>query len=244
MGNRGVVWVVGAGYSNGIGGAVARELDRKGYSATRLDIRGEGDFIYADVTVEESVRSVFERAFVKGEIPKPFAIVNSAGYNHTDPVSEYSIDNWNLTYNVNVRGIFLMCREFVRYDKDPSRTKFIVNIGSDSANIPHINSLAYCSSKAAVQMMTRCLARDLAPLGYRIMEVQPSLVSGTNMDLKIENSASKLQGVKVEDIRNHRIARCPMGRYSTPDEIARWVPFLLENEYANGACIRVTGGVS
>lgn len=236
-----VVWVTGAGSKKGVGYAICKELTNKGYEAIGFDVRFDEDAKgnLLDITNESKVSMFFRES-----IRPPMAIVNCAGVNVTGEFVNYDVKDLEKTLRVNVIGHFLFSREFVRKTMNYESPKYIINIGSDSANTPRTNSFAYCSSKAALQMITKCLARDLAGKGYRTIEIDPSLILDTNMDSYINETAARLQGKSVDDIVNDRLSRVPLKRFAIPSEIAVWIPFILENgEYANGACIRITGGV-
>lgn len=235
-----VVWITGAGSENGLGYAIAEELEIEGYGTERFDKKIEGGAIghVLDITDEYAVEKAFD------SLEKPFAIVNCAGVNITGKFLSYSLENLRKTFEVNVFGNFIFTKAFVEATLEYDAPKYIINIGSDSANTPRTNSFAYCASKAGIQMFTRCFSRDLASMGYRTIELDPSLILDTNMDIYINNEAARIQGQTEEQIKRYRMSKVPIGRFATTWELAKWIPFILKNgEYANGSCIRVTGGV-
>ena len=237
------VWVTGAGSKNGLGYAVGEAVEKKGYKAVRLDRAfGEGiQGVRLDITDNKAVDRLFHDI---SDADVPVAIVNCAGVNITGKFIDYTIGDVKKTFEVNVFGMFNVIQAYVKRAKDIEAPKYIINIGSDSANTPRTNSFAYCASKAAVQMFTRSFARDLAADGFRTIEIDPSLIEKTDMDSYINSEAARLSGQTEDQIWKYRLSKVPLGRASTPEEIAVWVPFLIEHgEYANGSCIRVTGGV-
>ena len=236
------VWVTGAGHKNGLGYAISEELIKNDFLVIRYDIDFDKDVsgIKLDITNESEV----EKRFDTEPYYLPKAIINCAGINITGEFVGYNLEWLKKTFEVNVMGNFIFSREFVRKTLQNESPKYIINIGSDSANTPRTNSFAYCASKAALQMFTRCWARDLAKYGYRIIEIDPSLILNTNMDVYINQKAAELQNKTSEEIKNDRLARVPLNRFATTKELAKWIPFLLKNgEYANGSCIKITGGV-
>ena len=238
---REMVWVTGSGSKNGIGYAICKALSNREFEYVALDVKFDEDVIgdYLNIADELDIRNYFD------EHSLPSHIVNCAGVNITDEFVNYDMGNFDKVYDVNVRGTFMFTREFIKRAMKFSGPKFIINIGSESGSTPRTNSVVYCSSKAAISMFTKSWAREFAKNGFRVIELAPSLVLDTNMDIYINNAAARLQGKTSEEIKRYRISKAPIGRFAIPGEIAAWVPFLLENgEYANGSCIHIAGGIS
>lgn len=164
-------------------------------------------------------------------------LVNSAGVDDPSesPVADTSDDIWDSTFDVNVTGVFRLCRAAIPILGDGGS---IVNIGSTNSISPRPNAAAYCASKAAVLQLTRSLALELAPRGIRANCVCPGIVDTPLTDLFLyltEDPAAT---------RREYAASNPMRRIADPREIANCVLFLASNEasFVTGSALVADGG--
>lgn len=239
--------VVGGGSPNGIGFAAAQELDRRGFSVIVVDKHISADVASnfscweAQVDREFAVANFWEN--IVGMDYDVRCLVNSAGINIPGKLEDYPWSSFSTTLDVNVKIPFLMCREYVQTFVGAGGPRKVINIGSDAAKDPKSLSFAYCASKAALTMLTRCFARDFAKTEFSFYQLDPSYVGGTNMDLSINNNAAALQQTTPDIIEAYRMSKLPIGRAAIPCEIAEWVGFLSEcGNYATGTCISIGGG--
>lgn len=159
-------------------------------------------------------------------------LVNAAGIAGVNtPLTDYPIDTWNAVINVNLNGIFHTCRAVVPYmqERDYGR---IVNIASMAGKDGNPNASAYSVSKAGVIGMTKSLGKELATTGIRVNVVCPAVIK-TEM----------LEDVTEEQI-GYMLAKIPMGRMGTVDEIAAMVGWLCSEDcsYSTGAVFDLSGG--
>lgn len=147
--------------------------------ATRADvaeIAGDCLALERDVTDEEQVASaVGEIVATWGQLD---TVVNSAGVYYYGPIVDTPIAELDRVYNVNVRGLYLVCREAARVML-PKRSGHIINIASIAAERGIVGESVYSSSKWAVRGLGACLAVELGPEGIRVTTVFPGGMNTT-----------------------------------------------------------------
>ena len=234
------------GAARGIGRKVALVLAERGYAVAANDLSApEGTLaalqqigtetlaIPGDVSDEEAVlgmvRGVMER-FERIDV-----VVNNAGISLISPAEETTLADWRRVLEVNLTGPFLMCREFGKEMLERGSGS-IVNISSVAGLLGVADRAAYNASKHGLVGLTRTLAAEWGGRGVRVNAVCPGWVK-TEMDQ--EDQAS--DGYTDEDIEG----RVPMGRFATPEDVARAVAFLSDPEqsaFVNGHTLSVDGG--
>jgi NAD(P)-dependent dehydrogenase (short-subunit alcohol dehydrogenase family) len=182
----------------------------------------------ADIGSAEEIAAAFASLPTGALISR---LVNCAAVFDHQPAETMTLEAWNQVIRVNLTGAFLCCQAaFARMGKG----SVIINIGSINGHrvIPtHAN---YAVSKAGLAMLTQCLAVEWARHGIRVVSVSPGIVD-TAMNRRVEEQA----GIDAAEVQ----ARLPMGRYATPEEIARVVDFLASEDaaYISGADLLVDG---
>ena len=221
--------IIVTGASRGIGAAIARDLDSRGYAVAGLSRNGEsavGQGYACDVTDEAALRAVF------GRIGPIVGLVNNAGMHTEARSTELSIADLEASFRINVTAVFAACRE-AQPHLVAAGGGLIVNIGSffDRMGVPR--SVAYCAAKAAVGAMTRCLAVEWARFDIRVMDVAPGYI-------ETDLNHDALQEPRMQDYIRRRV---PARRAGTPDEVARLVGALFETEigYLTGETIYMDG---
>ncbi len=239
-----VALVTGGG--TGIGAAIARRLAGDGYDVAVTGRRegpiGEvahelgGLAIVADTGVEaDAERAVAETVRRFGGLD---ALVLNAGIGGEGSLVDLSPALFEDVLRTNVTGAFLMARAGVSHLYE--RRGSIVSIASVAGLRASPSSLAYCASKAALAMLTQCIALDHGPDGVRSNCVCPGWVrtpmADDEMDALGLPSREAAYAVVTQDV--------PLRRPSTPEEIAGTVAWLLSDDaaYVNGAVIPVDGG--
>ena len=244
---RGKTAVV-TGASSGIGRAVAEALAREGADlvlvgrrTTRLEavtasLAPNGvqvEVVRGDVresAVCDAVAAAAERRFGRLD-----ALVNAAGVIGNGPVDATEPAEWDRVLDSNLRSVWLMMRA-----AGPALRRSrgsIVNLSSVAATRPYAGLAAYCVSKAAVSMLTRCAALDFAADGVRVNAVEPGVVV---TELHTVGGAVADYPAFLERSRSTH----PLGRVGQPAEIAAAVLYLLGPGagWITGACLPIDGG--
>lgn len=167
-------------------------------------------------------------------------LFNCAGWVHQGSLLDCSIEDWDRSFNLNVRSQFVMCKAMI-----PLMVRkgggVILNMSSVlGAAKAAPNRLAYASSKAAVQGFTRALAIDHVKQNIRVNCVCPGTVDTPSLEERIKALPDPVQA------RKDFVNRQPMGRLGTAEEIAEAFVFLVsdESQFMTGQAVYVDGGMS
>ncbi len=159
-------------------------------------------------------------------------LVNNAGIGPLDKAETMSCELWDQTQAVNLRGVFLFCREAGKAMLERGEGR-IINLASQAASVGLDGHLAYCTSKAGVLGLTRTLALEWGPRGITVNAVSPTVV-------ETELGRYGWAGEKGERMK----ALIPTRRFAKPEEITAAILYLasLEAAMVNGADLRIDGG--
>jgi 3-oxoacyl-[acyl-carrier protein] reductase len=160
-------------------------------------------------------------------------LVNCAGIAKSEPLLEISDESWADTLDTNLGGAFAAAQEAARHMASAGGGA-IVNISSVSAYHAESPDAAYCASKAALTMLTRCMAFELGHLGVRCNSLAPGV------------TLTPMWGTELErpEVWREQMRHIPLRRPSTPEEQAAAVLFLASDEasYVNGEMLVADGG--
>ena len=237
------------GGGTGIGAAVARRLAVAGYAVAVSGRRQEpleavaqefsGIAIVADTTLEaDAARAVAETVAAFGGLD---ALVLNAGRGGVGSLLDADPATFEDVIRVNLTGAFLTARAAIPHLIE--RHGAVVSIASVAGLRAAPSSLAYCSSKAALVMLTRCIALDHGPSGIRANCVCPGWTRTPMADGEMDDLAAELGGGR-EEAYAAATRDVPLRRPCTADEVAGAVVWLLSAEasYVNGAVLTVDGG--
>jgi len=188
--------------------------------------------VAADLASEQQIIAMFDA--VEAKLGPVDILVNNAAYCPKGPLTGYSVEEWNYTFQVNVTGSFVTCRELVKRLRARQAKGKIVNIASQAAFLGSTSGhLPYDSSKGAVVSMTRAIARETAKEGINVNAIAPGMVM-TEMIAKI-----------WEERKEQYLSRIPLNRIAQPEEIASVVVFLVSesSSYMTGTTLDLTGGL-
>lgn len=162
-------------------------------------------------------------------------LVNAAGVIGNGAIDATAPAEWDRVMDSNVRSLYLMTRAAAELLKQ--RKGSVVNLSSVASNRPYAGLAAYCVSKAAVDMITRCAALDLAPHGVRVNAVNPGVVV-TELHT-VANAVADYPAFLERGKSTH-----PLGRVGSAEEVAALILFLLsaESGWITGACMPIDGG--
>jgi NAD(P)-dependent dehydrogenase (short-subunit alcohol dehydrogenase family) len=232
-----VAFVTGA--SSGIGRACGMRFREEGasvFAVARREDRLQGvfeNFAVADVRVEEEVRNAVEGCIdTFGRIDY---LINAAGVIGTGGVLDTNPEEWERLFSSNVDSVYYVTRHVTPHMIETGGA--IVNVSSVTSLRPYGNLLAYCASKAAVDMLTQCVALELAPHGVRVNAVNPGVVV---------TELHTVAGVvpDYEAFLEHSKQTHPLGRVGQPEEIAALCAFLCSDEagWITGGIHSIDGG--
>ena len=168
----------------------------------------------ADVREEDAVEEVIAQAAALGGLG---VLVTAAGTNRTGPSRDYTVDDWDLLFDLNVRATFLACRAFGRNLLDRGASGAIVTMSSQMGSVGYPGRVAYCASKHAVDGMTRALAVEWARDDIRVNAVAPTFVDTPMTRPMLADPAFRQEVLE---------RRLPTGRLAQVADVARAVRYL------------------
>jgi 2-keto-3-deoxy-L-fuconate dehydrogenase len=174
------------------------------------------------------------------EIGKPDILFNCAGFVHHGTVLECTDQDWDFSFNLNVRSHFVVIRTFLPKMLAAGGGS-IINVASVAGSIKGIaNRFAYGASKAAVIGLTKSVAIDYVKQGIRCNAICPGTVDTPSLGDRINAFADPVQA------RKDFIARQPMGRLARAEEIAELSVFLASDEsvFMTGQAVIMDGGIT
>lgn len=200
------------------------------------DNGGSASFVHADVSNADDVENMIATA--ESTFGALHILFNNAGISHAedDDAINTSEDVWDITMNINVKGVFLGCKYGIPAIRRAGGGS-IINTASFVATLGAATpQLAYTASKGAVLSMTRELATIHAREGIRINALSPGPLR-TELLMKYLNTDEK---------KNRRLVHIPMGRFGEAEEIANAALFLASDEssFTTGTNFLVDGGIT
>jgi 3-oxoacyl-[acyl-carrier protein] reductase len=231
--------VTGAG--SGFGAGIAKRFAEEGARVIVNDIDPKGDkiakqiggtFVQADVTKSDDWAKLVRAAGDDLDI-----VVNNAGWTHRNkPYLEVTEAEFDRVYAVNVKSIYLSALHAVPVFRKRRRGCF-VNIASTAGLRPRPGLTVYNSSKGAVILMSKSMAGEFGPDRIRVNCVNPVFSPDTAL------SAEFAGGAVTEEAKKRFLATVPLGRFSTPLDVANACLYLAsdEAEFIRGVCIEVDG---
>jgi NAD(P)-dependent dehydrogenase (short-subunit alcohol dehydrogenase family) len=231
--------VLGGAICRGYGaaGAAIAVLDRSQERADELvaalsaaGVRATG--VVLDASDKASVEAA--RATVEERLGPVDILVNAVGINSSTPFFELELDEWHRVLDTNLTSMLIACQVFGKAMVDRGRGGTIINFSSASSEIPLSRVLTYSVSKAGVNILTRYLARELAPHKIRVNAIVPGFFPA-------EQNRKLLDESRIESILRHT----PMGRLGEAEELVGTMIWLASESaagFVTGALVRVDGG--
>ena len=256
MSQRRVALVTGA--TSGIGLEVARSLGKEGHAVfvvarnaenvqtTVKQLREEGieaDGAASDVTSTEDIRSAVQKAV---EVFGPIEIlVNNAGRGGGGITAELDENLWLDVIDTNLNGVFRFTKEVLSTGKMVEQTwGRIINIASTGGKQGVVFAAPYSASKHGVVGFTKAVGIELAKSGITVNAVCPGYVE-TPMAGRVRQGYANHWGVTEDEVLEKFNAKIPLGRYSTPEEVAGLVTYLTTDTASSitAQALNVCGGL-
>jgi 3-oxoacyl-[acyl-carrier protein] reductase len=235
------------GASKGIGASIARQLAAEGaavvvnYATSKdgadkvvTDItrrNGKAVAVQADVAKEPDVRRLFAEA--KKAFGKVDVLVNNAGIYEFLPLESVTAAHFHKQFDLNVLGLLMATQEAVKQFGPGGGA--VINVSSVAATAAPPQASVYSATKAAVDAITRSLAKELGPKKVRVNSINPGMV---------ETEGTHAQGIPDSDFRRQVEAQTPLGRIGQPGDVAPAVAFLASDDagWITGETWHVAGG--
>ena len=161
-------------------------------------------------------------------------LVNNAGIYEFGPLENITEDHFHKQFNLNVLGLLLTTQEAVKLF--PTTGGSVVNISSVVGVSPMPNAAVYSATKAAVDAITKSLAKELGPKKIRVNSLNPGM---------IETEGVHSAGIIGSDFQKQIAAQTPLGRIGQPDDTAKVAVFLASDDsgWVTGETLLVSGGM-
>jgi 3-oxoacyl-[acyl-carrier protein] reductase len=234
------------GASKGIGAAIAKQLAADGASVVvnYASSKSGADKVVSEITAQGgkatavqgdlSKKADIERLF--GETKKAYGhvdvLVNNAGVYDFKPLDQITEEHFHKQFNVNVLGLILATQEAAKHFNSSGN---VINISSVAGTSPVAGGSVYSATKAAVDAVTKSLAKELGPRKIRVNSINPGM---------IETEGLHAAGIKGSEFEKIVAAQTPLGRIGQPEDVATVATFLAsaDSGWITGETFHVAGG--
>lgn len=231
------------GGAKGIGRAIVKEIAKKGinvvinYNTSKeqaeklqkelADNGYKAEIYKADVSKREQAKALIE--FAQKQFGNIDILVNNAGIDQFKLFTDITDEDWNNILQTNLTSVFYTTQEAVK-NMIKNKKGCIINISSIWGITGASCEVAYSVSKAGIDGLTKSLAKELGPSNIRVNSIAPGAIL-TDMNKNLTNE-------EIQEVNS----QIPMGRFGTPEEIAKCVNWLIEDTYTTGQIISPNGG--
>lgn len=232
------------GSSRGIGREIAKGLVKRGFQVIinyrkskedaeelkkELQDQGYSNFrIYkADISKREEAKKIVE--YTIKEFGGIDVLINNAGIDQIKLFTDITDYDWNNMIENNLNSVFYMTQEAVK-NMLTNKKGIIINISSIWGVVGASCEVHYSATKAAIDGMTKSLAKELGPSNIRVNSIAPGII-----DTQMNENLTKNE---LEEIKNE----IPLGKIGKKEEILKCILWLLEDEYTTGQIIQINGG--
>ena len=233
------------GGAQGIGRAISIVLAKNGYNVVinynnsekeALELKkyiennnGIAEVFKADLTKREEAKNLIE--FTIEKFKKIDVLINNAGISLIKLFTDYTDEDWSKIINSNLYSAFCTTQEAVKFMID-KKQGCIINISSIWGEVGASCESLYSVSKAGVDALTKSLAKELGPSNIRVNSIAPGIIN-TRMNKHLSNE-------EIKDIEEE----IPLEKIGKPEDIAKCVEWLVDDNYTTGQIISINGGWS
>jgi NAD(P)-dependent dehydrogenase (short-subunit alcohol dehydrogenase family) len=256
--NDKVVIITGCGNDRGLGYAMALAFASEKAILVPADIVSEGEMrAFAPRLLEAGAREVFpvsvdvsDEGAVKDMAAQAAArfggidvLVNNAGVMRVSGFLDTTAADFDISYNVMLKGTFLCTREVVKVMLDRNIRGKIVNMSSVGGKRPWVYSAAYCACKAGIVNLTQVSAAAFSKYGINVNGIAPGDHRSDMLELCYREGA-RIEGISAEEFRDLAIRSIPMGRLGGAGDVADMCLFLSSSraDFIAGQVVNVNGG--
>lgn len=251
-----IAFITGA--ARGIGRGIAERLLKEGVKVAIADLNADGAKktaselaaasggrdalgVGCDVTSVESIRAALDA--VRATWGEPLVVVNSAGWSRIASIQDTTDEVWDRTLDINLKGMFCVCRETVPAMKRAGWGR-IINLSSQSGKAGNSSYVAYCASKFGVIGLTQALAQELATDGITVNAICPGIVFTEMWGPEQIGDYARKRAMRPEEVKDYLVSKIPMKRAATVADVAAVAAFLASDDaaYSTGQSYNVSGG--
>ena len=227
------------GASRGIGREIAKSLAKKDYivianynksEKEAMELKNEFnniDIFKADVSKREEVKNLVK--YTLNKYGKIDVLVNNAGIDNEKLFQDITDEDWQNVINTNLYSVFCVTQEVVN-NMIHNKSGCIINISSIYAIQGGPCAVAYTASKAGIDGITKSLAKELGPSNIRVNSIAPGFIDTDMNKCYSEND--------INEIKN----QTPLQKIGKPEDIAKCVNWLVEDDFTTGQIILINGG--
>ena len=235
--------VVVTGGSRGIGAQIVKTLANENYKVILnynnskeqaekiqqelLEQGNEIEIIKADVSKREETEKLIQ--FAINKFNKIVVLINNAGISQEGLFTDVTEEEWQKIINTNLNSVFYCNQQALKY-MIPEQQGCIINISSIWGETGASCEVAYSTTKAAINGMTKALAKEVGPSNIRVNAIAPGIID-TDMNRNLTNE-------ELEQIKE----QIPLNKIGKALDIAKCVKWLIEDEYTTGQIISINGG--
>ena len=240
-------YAVITGAATGIGAATAGRFAEEGASVLIADINDSAGAVTAERIRQSGGNAFYHHTDVSdprqisdliADAIKQFGRIdilhnNAACFDAACPLAQTSLEQWEKVININLRSVFLTCREAIPHMVRQGQG-VIINTASVLAAVGDTNFAAYIASKGGIAQLTRSIAVDYGKMGIRANALCPGITASESAQKALDNP----------DRYNELVQKTVLARVAQPREIANAALFLASDEasYVTGSCLFVDGG--
>lgn len=231
------------GGSRGIGAEIVKTLANENYKVIlnynnskeqaekiQQELLGKGkeiEIIKADVSKKEEAEKLIQ--FAINKFDKIDVLIDNAGISQEGLFTDITEDEWQKIMNTNLNSVFYCTQQALKY-MIPEQQGCIINISSIWGETGASCEVAYSTTKAAINGMTKALAKEVGPSNIRVNAIAPGII---DTDMNKNLTTEELEQIKEE---------IPLNKIGKAIDIAKCVKWLIEDEYTTGQIISINGG--